>query len=157
MKIRNYKLDALKMCLIISVIFGHIPLLAGFIDLHLPSNYDLLTMHAMKGIYAFHMPLFVLISGYFTRRQPLRAQFKKSLRLLRLFIVFQVIDILIRHVFMGGGGNIFIRSMAISLFCIVVSALPVLLENTFIGYPAKMESQMDCRNIHFYKYFCRFH
>ena len=56
-----------------------------------------------------------------------------------------------------GGGNIFIRSMAISLFCIVVSALPVLLENTFIGYPAKMESQMDCRNIHFYKYFCRFH
>ena len=57
----------------------------------------------MKGIYAFHMPLFVLISGYFTRRQPLRAQFKKSLRLLRLFIVFQVIDILIRHVFMGGG------------------------------------------------------
>ena len=101
MKIRNYKLDALKMCLIISVIFGHIPLLAGFIDLHLPSNYDLLTMHAMKGIYAFHMPLFVLISGYFTRRQPLRAQFKKSLRLLRLFIVFQVIDILIRHVFMG--------------------------------------------------------
>lgn len=88
MKIRNYKLDALKMCLIISVIFGHIPLLAGFIDLHLPSNYDLLTMHAMKGIYAFHMPLFVLISGYFTRRQPLRAQFKKSLRLLRLFIVF---------------------------------------------------------------------
>lgn len=40
MKIRNYKLDALKMCLIISVIFGHIPLLAGFIDLHLPSNYD---------------------------------------------------------------------------------------------------------------------
>ena len=103
MKIRNYKLDALKMCLIISVIFGHIPLLAGFIDLHLPSNYDLLTMHAMKGIYAFHMPLFVLISGYFTRRQPLRAQFKKSMRLLRLFIVFQVIDILIRHVFMGGG------------------------------------------------------
>ena len=57
----------------------------------------------------------------------------------------------------GWGGNIFIRSMAISLFCIVVSALPVLLENTFIGYPAKMESQMDCRNIHFYKYFCRFH
>lgn len=89
------------MCLIISVIFGHIPLLGGFIDLHLPSDYDFLTMHAVKGIYAFHMPLFVLISGYFTRQQPLKVQFKKSLRLLRLFIVFLVIDILIRHVFMG--------------------------------------------------------
>lgn len=100
MKTRNYKLDVLKMCLIISVIFGHIPLLEGFIDLYLPSDYDFLTMHAMKGIYAFHMPLFVLISGYFTRQQPLRVQFKKSLRLLKLFIVFQVIDILIRH-FMG--------------------------------------------------------
>lgn len=154
MKTRNYKLDVLKMCLIISVIFGHIPLLEGFIDLYLPSDYDFLTMHAMKGIYAFHMPLFVLISGYFTRQQPLRVQFKKSLRLLKLFIVFQVIDILIRHFY---GGNIFIRSMAISLFCIVVSALSVLLENTFIGYPAKMESQMDCRNIIFNKYFCRFH
>lgn len=77
MKIRNYKLDALKMCLIISVIFGHIPLLAGFIDLHLPSNYDLLTMHAMKGIYAFHMPLFVLISGYFTRRATIEGTIQK--------------------------------------------------------------------------------
>lgn len=101
MEVRNYKLDALKMCLIVLVIFGHIPLLDGFLDLYLPDGYDFLTMHAMKGIYAFHMPMFVLISGYFSRQKPLGTQFMKSLKLLRLFIVFQVIDILIRHVFMG--------------------------------------------------------
>lgn len=47
-KTRNYKLDALKMCLIVLVIFGHIPLLDGFIDLYLPGNYDYMTMHAIK-------------------------------------------------------------------------------------------------------------
>lgn len=89
------------MCLIVSVIFGHIPLLNGFLDLHLPSSYDSLTMHAMKGIYAFHMPLFVLISGYFTRQKNLGIQLIKSFKLLRLFVVFQIIDLLIRYVFGG--------------------------------------------------------
>lgn len=96
---RDYKLDALKMFLMVSVIFGHIPLLDGFLDLYLPNEYDFLTMQTMKGIYAFHMPLFVLISGYFTKKQPLATQFKKSLRLLRLFIIFQIIDIFIRYIF----------------------------------------------------------
>lgn len=89
------------MCLIVSVIFGHIPLLDGFLDLYLPNSYDFLTMHAVKGIYAFHMPLFVLISGYFTKQEPLRTQFIKSLKLLKLFIIFQIIDIIIRYAFMG--------------------------------------------------------
>lgn len=97
---RDYKLDALKMFLMVSVIFGHIPLLNGFLDLYLPTEYDFLTMHIMKGIYAFHMPLFVLISGYFTKKQPLATQFIKSLRLLRLFIIFQIIDIFIRYIVM---------------------------------------------------------
>lgn len=98
---RNYKLDALKMCLIISVIFGHIPLLDGFLDLYLPVKYDFLTYHVVKGIYAFHMPLFVMLSGYFTKQNPVRIQFKKSLKLLKLFIVFQFIDLLLRHIFIG--------------------------------------------------------
>lgn len=89
------------MCLIISVIFGHIPLLEGFLDLHLPVEYDFLTDHAVKGIYAFHMPLFVMLSGYFTKQNPVRIQFKKSLKLLKLFIVFQFIDILLRRIFIG--------------------------------------------------------
>ena len=101
MKTRNYKLDALKMCLIVSVIFGHIPLLGGLLNLSLPNGYDFLTLHVMKGIYAFHMPLFVMISGYFTRSKPPGTQFMKSLKLLRLFVVFQAIDILIRHVLLG--------------------------------------------------------
>lgn len=100
-KTRNYKLDALKMCLIVLVIFGHIPLLDGFIDLYLPGNYDYMTMHAMKGIYAFHMPLFVMLSGYFTRQKTLGVQFFKSLKLLRLFVVFQIIDIFIKSVLLG--------------------------------------------------------
>lgn len=88
------------MFLITLVIFGHIPLLNGFLNLYLPSSYDFMTLHAMKGIYAFHMPLFVLISGYLTKKLPLRIQFNKSLRLVRLFILFQFIDIFIRYIFM---------------------------------------------------------
>lgn len=50
MKTRNYKLDALKCILIILVIFGHIPLLDGFLDIT-KSYYDSITepvKHVMK-------------------------------------------------------------------------------------------------------------
>lgn len=95
---RDYKLDALKMFLMILVIFGHIPLLDGFLNCGLPSYYDSATLHIMTGIYAFHMPLFVIISGYFTRRKPVNEQIKKSFRLLKLFLIFHVFDLLIQSV-----------------------------------------------------------
>lgn len=56
---RDYSLDALKMILIILVIYAHIPLLNGLIPIGANVECDALTWHSVKGIYAFHMPLFV--------------------------------------------------------------------------------------------------
>lgn len=68
------------MFLMILVIFGHIPLLDGFLNIGLPSSYDFVTLQTMKGIYAFHMPLFVIISGYFTRRKKRKGADKGFLK-----------------------------------------------------------------------------
>lgn len=96
MKQRDSRLDALKMFLMICVIWGHVPLLDGFVDIGLPNNYDVLTWASVRGIYAFHMPLFVLLSGFFSRRKTVREQFRGSLKLLGLFAVFQTIDLLVQ-------------------------------------------------------------
>lgn len=95
MENRNYKLDALKMVLIVLVIFGHVPLMDGLLDIGIPNSYDFFTHHAMAGIYAFHMPLFILISGYFSKHKPIKKQFLGSLKLLKLYAIFQIIDLLI--------------------------------------------------------------
>lgn len=94
---RDYRLDAIKMFLMACVIFGHVPLLDGFLNVGLPKGYDTLTSLTMRGIYAFHMPLFVLISGYFTHRKPARKQFSSSLKLLRLFVAFHLFDLALSY------------------------------------------------------------
>lgn len=71
---RDYCIDALKMLLIVLVIYGHIPLLDGLINEGVSIECDSITWTAVKGVYAFHMPLFVLISGYFTKRRLFREQ-----------------------------------------------------------------------------------
>lgn len=99
METRNVNMDALKMVLMITVIFGHIPLIGGLVNIGAPQNFDFPTMHAVKAIYAFHMPLFVFLSGYFTRpKNPLK-QWQDSVYLLKLFAVFQLIDIGLRYIF----------------------------------------------------------
>ena len=101
MKTRNYKLDALKMFLIICVILGHVPLLNGFINIGLPEKYDVLTHTIVRGIYAFHMPLFVLLSGYFSKKKTMYEQLVSSLKLLKLFVAFQILDIVIQSFIYG--------------------------------------------------------
>lgn len=96
-KSRDLRLDALKMFLIILVIYAHIPLLDGLIS-GLRVECDTLMWHSVKGIYSFHMPLFVLLSGYFTKRKTAKNMFRSSLKLLRLFIVFHGIDLLLRYI-----------------------------------------------------------
>lgn len=93
MKTRDYKLDSVKMILIILVIFAHIPLLGGLLNIGLPTDYSSVYMHTVMGIYAFHMPLFVLLSGYFTKRKSISKQFQSSKNLLRLFLIFQSVDL----------------------------------------------------------------
>ena len=95
---RDYSLDALKMILIILVIYAHIPLLNGLIPIGANVECDALTWHSVKGIYAFHMPLFVFLSGYLTKRKLLAVQFGKSQKLIKLFVVFHIVDLVLRCV-----------------------------------------------------------
>lgn len=56
---RNKSLDSLKFVLIILVVLGH------FLE---PSRYsNKLSCDLYSVIYAFHMPLFIMLSGYFTK------------------------------------------------------------------------------------------
>ena len=73
---RNTRLDGMKFVLIFLVILGHI------------SYYDY-GIRVNRFIYAFHMPMFVMISGYLTHPQSF-ARFKRSsLKLLALYLIFQ--------------------------------------------------------------------
>lgn len=51
MALRDKKLDATKMFLIVLVVFGHIPLLEGLIPIRQPHGYDALTWLTVHGIY----------------------------------------------------------------------------------------------------------
>lgn len=96
-KQRDYCLDALKMILIILVIYAHIPLLDGLAPLGYHIELDSMTWHSVKGIYAFHMPLFVFLSGYFTRKKSWKRQLDGSSKLIKLFLVFQIIDLAVKY------------------------------------------------------------
>lgn len=91
---RNNTLDALKFVLITLVIIGHIPLINGLIGSGWNYKCDKFVYHTMTAIYAFHMPLFVFLSGLFTKQYNLKKQFSRSNRLIVLFILFQSIDLL---------------------------------------------------------------
>lgn len=65
--------DTLKGILIIFVVFGHCGTAVG--------------NQLLSVIYAFHMPLFILISGYFSKKQ-LRFDWVK-----RMVVIFLVFDI----------------------------------------------------------------
>lgn len=99
MALRNKKLDAVKIFLITLVVFGHILLLEGLVPVGQPQGYDALTRHAVHGIYAFHMPFFVFLSGFFSRKKSFLEQWHSSKKLLRLFVIFQVVDLAFSHVF----------------------------------------------------------
>lgn len=78
-------LDNLKYVLIILVIYGHLINL-GF---EVPWK-------VYQVIYSFHMPLFVLISGYFTNKNKSNIQYWDStFNLAFLFILFNLISILV--------------------------------------------------------------
>lgn len=90
MVVRNFIIDNVKFILIILVIFGHIPLIRGFINYGVESiELDLITWNVVKGIYAFHMPLFVFISGYFSKDKSIYDTLISSKKILKLFILFQ--------------------------------------------------------------------
>lgn len=71
---KDIKLSNLKGILIFLVVFGH------FIEIYKHEYYQLYVF-----IYAFHMPLFVFISGYLAKRMRL----SKILNLILLYLIFQ--------------------------------------------------------------------
>ena len=81
---RDYRFDNLKGLLIILVVVGHFLLPLA------ETRFVTSTIHT---IYFFHMPAFVLISGYFAKGivKNGEIQWKKILRVLVLFIVFKLI------------------------------------------------------------------
>lgn len=82
--IRDLKLDGLKFILIMLVVFGHLPIYNDGINI---GTY----------IYAFHMPLFVFISGYVTSLKPTREKTKRFIiRMLFIYGICQIAHLCIQ-------------------------------------------------------------
>lgn len=80
---RDIKMDSIKGLLIILVVLGHC--------LENTSNEGMMRV-IYNGIYSFHMPLFVFISGYFTNIHKDKKQMLLSIiNLILIYIIFQSI------------------------------------------------------------------
>ena len=77
---RDIYFDILKGILIILVVIGHVLQLGN----------DRLSVTMVNFIYSFHMPLFILVSGYFSNFKS-KSYTKSIFRLLETFIVIQLI------------------------------------------------------------------
>ncbi len=114
---RFYLLDNLKFFLVILVIFGHI--LRPFIA----DNDFIKAMYLM--IYAFHMPLFALISGMFAKTEITYKEIRKYAETLLIpFLCFQFLYELFNFLMTGELSNFSINFQAywilwflLSLFC----------------------------------------
>ena len=81
---RDDRIDSLKYWLMVLVIAGHV-----FSQEQFSSN-SICTV-VWQWIYMFHMPLFVFVSGYFSRKKDIREFFWNCLKLIEPLIVYQVI------------------------------------------------------------------
>src|SRR5699024_10109746 len=71
---KDLRMSNLKGILIFLVVFGH------FIEIYKKEYYELFVF-----IYAFHMPVFIFISGYFAKRM----RKSKIINLILLYLIFQ--------------------------------------------------------------------
>lgn len=86
---RDERIDSVKYWLVVLVIAGHVFMRSEFSEL----NSCVVTW---KWIYIFHMPLFIFISGYFSRKKK-KAELTASIwKLLEPLIVFQALTLLPR-------------------------------------------------------------
>ena len=88
---RDYHFDNIKFILIFLVVFGHI--LRDTIN---NSNID---RAFYLFIYYFHMPCFIIISGYFSKN--LEKSYKKVLNIFVLYLEFQLLQFLFRRYVLG--------------------------------------------------------
>ena len=79
---RNETLDAIKYILICLVVVGH------FIE---PTKYtNEITQYIYCLIYSFHMPLFVMISGYFYKQREVKEELQKCIPMLEICILSHI-------------------------------------------------------------------
>lgn len=93
---RNNRIDSLKGFLIILVILGHV---ITTID-----NVNIVNHAVMGFIYIFHMPLFILISGYLTKprqQQSSDSLFRSLGNLFVTLIIFHIINSITRYLVTG--------------------------------------------------------
>ena len=88
--------DNLKYLLIVLVIFGHV---SNYVDFESSTYIVRIEGYLKHIIYAFHMPLFVFISGYFSHKYKKERFLYTTGKLLRIYLVFQIIRILINYIF----------------------------------------------------------
>jgi len=84
---RDYRIDTLKGLLIILVILGHV--ITTF------DNQNVVNHAVMGLVYSFHMPLFILISGYLTKspaKQSPREMWRGVLNIFITLVIFQVLS-----------------------------------------------------------------
>ena len=93
---RDWRIDSLKGFLILLVVIGHVIIALD--------NNNIINHAVMGLIYVFHMPLFILISGYFTR--PVEQQDGHRLwqsvgKLMVTIVIFHLIWVLLRFCLKG--------------------------------------------------------
>lgn len=83
-RVRDDRIDAVKYWLIVLVIAGHVFTRKGFVDS---------TSCVILGewIYIFHMPLFIFLSGYFSRKKDLKDFWPSLWKIIEPLIIFHVI------------------------------------------------------------------
>ena len=89
---RDSRIDCLKFWLIIFVVFGHITQFTFY-------DHEAFSVHLVRriirSIYLFHMPLFIMISGYFSRKKEKKSFLKDIVKLVKVYFIFHLFWIFI--------------------------------------------------------------
>ena len=109
---RENKYDTLKGILIFLVVFGHMLLTYDYLP---KTNYNLL----INCIYLFHMPLFFIISGYFSKRINKR----KILDYIVLFLFMNTSFIMFDYFYYGRMGILNIKYASWFIFLLIIYRL----------------------------------
>lgn len=114
---RDNRIDSLKGLLIILVILGHVITTLDNVNV---------VNHAVMGlIYVFHMPLFILISGYLTKspeQQPAREMWRGVLNIFITLCIFQLLDS-IRIYFYGGSFQVAMERFPLGVLWYLLSLI----------------------------------
>lgn len=92
--IRDGRIDSVKYWLIVLVIAGHVLRGSAFKD-----NTECIILE--KWIYTFHMPLFIFLSGYFSRKKNPKNFTSSIWKLLEPLIIYHIIGLSIESLYSG--------------------------------------------------------